>query len=180
MFRAVDASGRNGCAFVVIGAQHWHPSLVRDEHRSDNNRQLRRTLPRRLGGWIAVAASPAGILTAVLLIKDRYAQPSFTLADWTKEANAVCAQRYTELITAINRSRDSMYELNSAADKIGQPSGPTFEELKPLLRKAANDLDVLSGRERLITQDFEKIKRPECGRSRNSQAEVHVIPQPLT
>lgn len=33
--------------------------------------------------------------------------------------------------------------------------------MKPLLRSAANDLDVLTGRERAIERDFGKIKRPE-------------------
>ncbi|MFJ4329207.1 hypothetical protein ACIP3A_39700 [Streptomyces tricolor] len=135
---------------------------------------MRRMLPRRLGGWIAVAASLAGILTAVFLVKDRYFQPPFTPADWKKEANAVCDQHYTELIAAINRSRDSLYALNSAADKIGQPSGPSFEEVKPLLSKAANDLDVLSGRERLIAQDFDKLKRPE-GRKREVENLIKAI-----
>ncbi len=95
------------------------------------------------------------------MIKDRYFQPSFTLASWKKEANAVCDQHYTELITAINRSRDPLDTLHSAVDKMGKPSGPPFDKVKPLLRSAANDLDVLTGRERAIERDFGKIKRPE-------------------
>ncbi|MFF4830324.1 hypothetical protein [Streptomyces sp. NPDC001315] len=149
---------------------------MRDEQRGDSNEQLRRTLSRRVTGWIAVAASLAGILASVLLIKDRYFQPSFTLANWTKEANAVCDQRYTDMITAINRSRDSMYALNSAVDKLGKPSGPTFEEVKPLLSAAANDLDVLSGRERAIERDFEKIERPK-GHKKEVESLIQTMQQ---
>jgi hypothetical protein len=139
---------------------------MEDQQRSGGSRQRyrglwRRRATRRAKGWIGAAAGLAGIVALAFFLKDRYLPPAFTLSDWTREANTVCDDRYSNLISAINKSNESMDAVNTTASKIGKPSGPSFATLQALLRAAADDLDELSGQERQIKQDFERIKLPK-------------------
>lgn len=127
-----------------------------------DERRRRGKLSRHAKTWLGVLAGVAGIVGTVIVLIDRPPPPKpFTAADWTSEANLACDESWSDVLEAINKSNASTRTALNARAAIGTADELPTEQFRQVFRTAADDLDQLAGRERMLKAKFEKIEIPK-------------------
>ncbi|MEU0031178.1 hypothetical protein [Streptomyces sp. NPDC006335] len=124
-----------------------------DDGHATSEEPRPKPLSKRLGTWLGVTASAAGVLAGVLLVMDRWGPKDISLTEWRTRANTVC-DKSLNLSPALN-AYASFWELANESDSL--PSDQ-FESRK---ESVANSFTQLADRARSVKADLSSIERPK-------------------
>lgn len=125
-----------------------------EQTEGDGERSRRHGLSRRLGAWLAVAASVSGVLAGVFLVLDRWGpKADFTIEEWDREANAAC-DRHAAFYAGLKLIQP-MNQLASAPNSL--PS----EQFQNLRETIANGQDQVGENLRRLKSELDVIRRPK-------------------
>ncbi|MFD7026468.1 hypothetical protein ACFWAR_00290 [Streptomyces sp. NPDC059917] len=135
-----------------------------DEPEADNPGEAQRQskLSRHAKTWLGVLAGIAGIVGTAIVLIDRPPPPKpFTPADWANEANSACDENWGDILKANNTSHASTRAALDAQAAIGTADELPTAQLRQVFRTAADDLDQLTGQERMLKAELERIEVPK-------------------
>lgn len=131
-----------------------HGGMDNEQPEGDGERSGPGRLSRRLGAWLAVAASAAGVLAGVLIVIDRWGpKADFTIKEWDREANAAC-DRHAEFYAGLKLIQP-MNQLASAPNSL--PS----DQFQNLRETIANGQDQVGENLRRLKSELDGIRRPK-------------------